>query len=178
LRQRIADGATAFKCAPPIRGRDHRERLWRALALGEIDLIATDHSPAPPALKCVAGATSWRVGGIASLQRLAIVWTGASARGLTIDRVADWMAAAPARLAGLDPRKGSIAPGRDADFVIWNPDQEFTVDPASLNHRHPVTPYAGVQLRGRVITTILRGEMVFADGECTQGARGRFLLNP
>jgi allantoinase len=174
----IADGATAFKCAPPIRGRDHRERLWQALARGEIDLIATDHSPAPPALKCVAEGDFVRAwGGIASLQLgLRIVWTGASSRGLTIDRLAEWMAAAPARLAGLDGRKGSIAPGLDADFVIWDPDTETPVDPAALHHRHPVTPYAGMRLRGRVLTTILRGEIVFRDGECAADARGRVVL--
>jgi allantoinase len=85
------------------------------------------------------------------------------------------MAASPARLAGLDGRKGIIAPGRDADFVIWDPDQETIVDPTTLYHRHPVTPYAGMRLRGRVVTTILRGEIIFREGECTPTARGRLL---
>jgi allantoinase len=173
----IADGATAFKCAPPIRARDHRERLWQALARGDIDLVATDHSPAPPALKCVSDGDFVRAwGGIASLQLgLAIVWTGASARGFAIHNLGRWMAASPARLAGLDGRKGIIAPGRDADFVIWDPDQETIVDTTTLYHRHPVTPYAGMRLRGRVVTTILRGEIIFREGECTPTARGRLL---
>jgi allantoinase len=174
----IADGATAFKCAPPIRAGDHRERLWQALARGDIDLVATDHSPAPPALKCVSDGDFVRAwGGIASLQLgLAIVWTGASARGFAIHNLGRWMAASPARLAGLDGRKGNIAPGRDADFVIWDPDQETIVDPTTLYHRHPVTPYAGMRLRGRVVTTILRGEIIFREGECTSTPRGRLLL--
>ena len=163
----IADGATAFKCAPPVRGRDHRERLWRALSDGHIDLIATDHSPSPPALKHIEDGDFVRAwGGIASLQvGLAAVWTGAAARGLPIERLGQWMAAAPARLAGIESVKGAIAVGRDADLVIWDPDAESTVDPSSLQHRHPVTPYAGMRLRGRVHKTILRGTMVYEDGQ-------------
>jgi allantoinase len=163
----IADGATAFKCAPPIRGRDNRERLWDGLGRGEIDLVATDHSPAPPALKGIEHGDFLRAwGGIASVQLgLAAVWTGAASRGYTLDQVARWMAAAPARLAGLDARKGSIAAGRDADLVVFDPDATFVVEPARLFHRHPVTPYAGLTLQGVVKQTFLRGNMVFAAGE-------------
>jgi allantoinase len=173
----IADGATAFKCAPPIRSSDHRERLWKGLVAGEIDLIATDHSPAPPALKRLTDGDFIRAwGGIASLQiGLAAVWTGAAARGIPIERLARWLAGAPARLAGLSRVKGTIAVGQDADLVIWDPDAETTIDPAELYHRHPVTPYAGARLRGRVHATILRGETVFKDGKCLGGARGRLL---
>jgi allantoinase len=163
----IADGATAFKCAPPIRSHAHREGLWQALADGEIDLIATDHSPAPAALKHLDDGDFLRAwGGIASLQLgLAAVWTGAAPRGLSIAWLAQAMAAAPARLAGFGARKGSIAPGRDADLVIWDPEASFTVDPQTLHHRHPITPYAGRQLRGRVVTTLVRGEIVYDAGE-------------
>ena len=172
----VPAGGTPFKCAPPIRPGEHRERLWGALAAGHIDLVATDHSPAPPALKHVDTGDFLRAwGGIASLQiGLSVVWTGAHARGLPFERLATWMSASPARLAGLQHTKGSIVAGRDADLVIWDPDAEYVVDPAALYHRHPVTPYAGVRLRGRVQTTILGGEVVFREGEgALQAARGR-----
>jgi allantoinase len=162
----IVDGATAFKCAPPIRSRDNRERLWTALTAGAIDLIATDHSPAPPALKHLDDGDFVRAwGGIASLQLgLSIVWTGAAERGIPVERVAAWLAERPARLAGL-ATKGAIAVGRDADLVVWDPEKETIVDARSLQHRHPITPYDGRRLRGGVVTTILRGQTVFDRGE-------------
>ena len=173
----VADGATAFKCAPPIRGGENREQLWDALSRGDIDLVATDHSPAPPALKGIEDGDFLRAwGGIASLQLgLSATWTGAARRGYTLDDVARWMSAAPARLAGLQDRKGSLAPGRDADFVVFDPDATFTVDPARLFHRHPVTPFAGMTLRGVVEQTFLRGEVVFRQGETIGSAAGRVL---
>jgi allantoinase len=171
----IADGATAFKCAPPIRERAHRERLWQALDQGDIDLIASDHSPAPAALKCLEEGDFLRAwGGVASLQlAFAIVWTGAKARGIPIERVVGWMAEGPAALAGLAAAKGRIAPGADADLVFWDPDAESRVDPAKLHHRHPVTPYAGMVLHGQVRRTLLRGRIVFEDGEIMSGVEGR-----
>jgi allantoinase len=173
----IADGATAFKCAPPIRSRSHRERLWTALVDGEIDLIATDHSPAPAALKCFDSGDFIRAwGGVASLQiALPVVWTGASARGISIDRVARWMSAGPARLANLGHRKGGIAVDRDADFVVFDPDDEITVDAKTLYHLHPITPYDGARLRGRVHKTILRGQTIFDEGVCGPAALGQML---
>ena len=163
--EEIGDGSTAFKCAPPIRSRATRERLWQALVAGEIDFVATDHSPAPPALKHLADGDfvcAW--GGIASLQLgLPAVWTGAAQRGIGIERLAEWLSAGPARLAHL-AAKGAIAVGRDADMVVWDPDAEWTVDGRLLHHRHPVTPYDGRQFRGRVLTTILRGTTVFDRG--------------
>ena len=162
----IADGATAFKCAPPIRERDHRERLWNALRDRALDLVASDHSPAPASLKHLEDGDfvkAW--GGVASLQLgLAAVWTGAGARGIPLETVVEAMAGAPARLAALETRKGAIAVGRDADLVIWDPDTEVTIDGAALCHRHPVTPYHGMRLRGRVVTTYLRGQVVFDRG--------------
>lgn len=173
--EEIADGATALKCAPPIRERDHRERLWRALADGAIDLVATDHSPAPPALKHLDDGDFVRAwGGIASLQLgLSAVWTGAAARGIPLERVSHWMSAAPAALAGLGATKGSIAPGRDADLVIWDPDAEAVVSTGSLHHRHAATPYAGMRLRGRVHTTVLRGQVIYEAGRFADPPAGR-----
>jgi len=175
--EEIANGATAFKCAPPIRERRHRERLWKGLLDGDIDLIASDHSPAPPAAKHLADGDfvkAW--GGIASLQiGLSAIWTGLRSRGMAMNKLAEWMAAAPARLARIDAAKGSIAPGKDADLVLWDPDAVWTVDPSRLHHRHPVTPYAGMALRGRVRTTILRGEVVFNEDRVLPQAAGRMI---
>ena len=175
----IRDGATAFKCAPPIRERHHRDGLWQALAGGDIDLIVSDHSPAPPGLKGIERGdfvTAW--GGIASLQLgLPVVWTDARRRGLSLEHVARWMCTAPARLAGLDGVKGALATGHDADFVLFDPDATGTVDPAALFHRHPITPYAGMSLNGRVHTTILRGDIIYEQGALRGVPRGRQLLS-
>jgi allantoinase len=173
----IRDGATLFKCAPPIRERAHRERLWQALMSGDIDFVATDHSPAPPALKRIdEGDFVGAWGGVASLQvGLAAVWTSAVRRGAVVADVAKWFSQAPARLAGLSGRKGVIGRGADADLVFWEPDAESTIDPANLYHRHPLSPYAGMAVRGRIVKTILRGEVIFDGGECTGIPRGRFV---
>jgi allantoinase len=161
--EEIADGDTRFKCAPPIRGRETREALWRGLEEGTIDLIATDHSPCPPSMK-EEGDFLQAWGGIASLElSLPVVWTGAAARGIGVERVAEWLCAAPARLAGLEDRKGVIAPGMDADLVVWDPDAEFEVDASTLRQRHKRTPYEGRRLRGRVIATYARGRVVYGD---------------
>jgi len=173
----VRDGATLFKCAPPIRERAHRERLWQALISGDIDFVATDHSPAPPSLKKIdEGDFVGAWGGIASLQvGLAAVWTGAVQRGAVVADMAKWFSQAPARLAGLSGKKGVIGRGADADFVFWEPDGESTIDPANLYHRHPLSPYAGMAVRGRVVKTILRGEVIYQDGECIGIPRGRFV---
>ena len=175
--EEIAPGATAWKCAPPIRERDHRERLWTALRDRQIDLVASDHSPAPPALKHLDDGdfiAAW--GGIASLQlSLSVMWTGARRRGITFERLAEWMCAAPAKLAGLAGRKGAIATGLDADLVIVDPDTEFTVDASRLYHRHAITPYDGARLWGVVRTTMLRGEIVYDNGTCAGSPAGRLI---
>ncbi|HKG93808.1 MAG TPA: allantoinase AllB [Gemmatimonadaceae bacterium] len=159
----IADGATEFKCAPPIRGRADRDALWAALDEGAVDMIVSDHSPCPPAMKGrEAGDFFAAWGGIASLQLgLSVVWTEMRARGIPVERVARWMSEAPARLVGLGERKGRIAAGFDADFVLFDPDAERVVDPAALLHRHPVTPYAGRRLFGSVEATYLRGSLAY-----------------
>jgi allantoinase len=162
----IANGATLNKCAPPIRSRDNCERLWQGLKDGTIELLVTDHSPCLPAMKRLAEGnfrTAW--GGIASLSvALPLMWTEASRRGFTLLDLANWMAAAPARLAGCDTRKGRIAAGCDADFVVFDPNREFIVTEERLHYRHPVSPYLGEKLRGVVKATYLRGNPVFAEG--------------
>lgn len=161
--EEIPDGGVAFKCAPPIRSRENRERLWEALREGVLDLVASDHSPSPPAMKKIeTGDFRGAWGGIASLQlALAAVWTGARERGFTIGDLAGWMCAAPARLAGLEGRKGAIAPGYDADLVVWDPEASFEVRPEELHHRHKITPYVGRKLTGVVRRTFVRGETVY-----------------
>jgi len=175
--EEIPDGATEFKCAPPIRERANREALWRALDAGAIDLVVSDHSPCPPAMKRrESGDFGAAWGGISSLQLgLSIVWNGMRARQLPVERIARWMSAAPARLAGLSRRKGAIAPGRDADFVVWRPEEEFTVRAQSLLHRHSLTPYLGARLPGVVQATYLRGECIYERGRVGASPRGTLL---
>jgi allantoinase len=163
----IPDGATEYKCAPPIRDEADREALWQGLrhdGLSPLSLVASDHSPAPAALKCSGDfVRAW--GGVASLELgLSAVWTGASARGGTPVDIARWMSEAPASLAGWTGRKGRIASGCDADLVVWDPDGEFTVAPGELQQRHRITPYAGRRLRGIVKMTFVRGERVWDHG--------------
>jgi len=174
----IADGATEFKCAPPIRERENREKLWEALADGTIGMIATDHSPCPPAMKLTEQGDFLRAwGGIASLQlSLSAVWTEALRRGYSVSHMAEWLCRNPARLAGIEMRKGSIAVGCDADFVIWDPSGKFKVDAAHLHHRHKVTPYAGRELAGIVETAFLRGRKIFDRGEFQCLPHGQVLL--
>ncbi|MBO0806414.1 MAG: amidohydrolase family protein, partial [Nocardiopsaceae bacterium] len=180
--EEIPDGATRFKCCPPIRYAANREALWRALAEGVIDCVASDHSPFPPELK--AGDFVTARAGITSLQvALPAVWTGARERGFTLSDVARWMAGRPARLAGL-PGKGAIAPGRDADLVAFDPDAFFTVNAGAddagsaggvrLRHRHPVTPYDGRRLAGVVTRTWLRGREILDHSP----PNGSLLLRP
>ncbi len=174
--EEILPGATTFKCAPPIRSASHREALWDGLREGSLAMVVSDHSPAPAEVKDLDGGdfgVAW--GGIGSLQlRLVATWTGAFERGVGLTETARWLASAPAALAGLHQSKGSIAPGMDADFVVWDPDGVTEVRAGQLEHRHPITPYDGMKLRGRVETTILRGEVVF-DGTTVSGRRGRML---
>jgi allantoinase len=160
--EEISDGATEYKCAPPIRSSAEREAMWDALIAGEIDLVASDHSPCPPQMKVTGGDFFSAWGGIASLQiSLPAVWTGARERGVRPEKIAEWMCAGPAKLARLDDRKGKLAPGYDADIVIWNPDATFIVDPAKLEHRNKITPYAGRKLFGVVEKTYVGGRQVF-----------------
>ena len=155
----------AFKCAPPIRERDNREKLWQALRGGGIDMVVSDHSPCSPDLKATGGGFVTARGGISSLQfSLSAVWTKAFARNFQLIDVTRWMAQAPARLAGLSARKGAIAPGMDADLVIFDRDAVYVVTAESVLHRHPLTPYLGQELRGEVLETYVRGHKVYDHG--------------
>ena len=169
----IPDGATSFKCAPPIRDHENRERLWKGLRDGLVDLVVTDHSPCTPELKKLdLGDFEQAWGGIASLQfGLPVVWTEARARGVGLTDVARWMSEAPAKLAGL-ARKGRLEAGCDADVVAWRPEEGFTVTKACILHKNKVTPYEGQRLFGVIDATWLRGERVDVGAAA---ARGRWL---
>ncbi|WP_205326556.1 allantoinase AllB [Glycomyces sp. YM15] len=167
--ERIPDGATAYKCCPPLRGEANRDALWTGLIDGRIDIVVSDHSPSPPDLKTADFATAW--GGIASIQLgLPVTWTEARRRGRTLNDIARWMSTGPADLVGLH-RKGRIAAGADADLVAFDPDREWTVHAENLLHRHPVTPYDRQTLTGKVVSTWLRGDRIDTDA----APRGRQL---
>jgi len=175
----IPDGATEYKCAPPIRDAGNREALWNALNEGLIEMVITDHSPCLPEMKCrqpkgeiARWDQSW--GGIASLGlALPVLWTGMKQRSIALEWIGEWMAAAPARLAGMNGRKGVIAVGADADFAVFDPDAGWTVAPSDLYFRHKLSPYLGVELRGRVLETWLRGTPIFRAGAHVGEARGK-----
>jgi allantoinase len=174
----IPDGATLFKCAPPIRDRANRDELWGALLDGSIDFVISDHSPCTPQLKQLERGhfhDAW--GGIASLQLgLSTIWTHAAPRGASLVDLARWMSTHPAHFAGLARRKGRLAPGYDADLVVWDPDESFTLEPEPLFFKHRVSPYLGMQLRGRVHATVLRGHEVFDGRGHPAGPIGELLL--
>jgi allantoinase len=172
---KIPNGQTLFKCAPPIRRHENRERLWQGLRQGVIDLVATDHSPCPPEMKRLSE-RSFRMawGGIASLSlALPVMWTEANGRGFTLCDIARWMAERPAQLAGCDSLKGRIARGFDADFVVFDPEKEFVATEEHLYYRHRVSPYLGEKLRGVVKATYLRGNCIFEDGKFPGEPTGR-----
>jgi allantoinase len=175
----IPDGATYYKCAPPIRDSRNRELLWQALFDGTIDFVITDHSPCSPQLKLPElGDFEAAWGGIASLQLgLPAVWSEARRRGGTLEALFRWMSAAPAEFAGLSGRKGRIAAGFDADLLILDPEAEATIEPEQLFFRHKVSPYLGQTLTGKIHGTLLRGTCVY-DGATHPGEpRGEHLLH-
>ena len=173
--EKIPDGQTLFKCAPPIRNRENCEKLWQGLREGVVDLVATDHSPCPPEMKRLDERnfrTAW--GGISSLSlALPVMWTEASGRGFTLIDIARWMAEGPARLAGCESHKGRLAKDFDADFVVFEPEAEFIAREEHLAYHHRVSPYLGERLRGVVKATYLRGKCVFADGKFPGEPGGR-----
>lgn len=175
--EEIPDGATHFKCCPPVRERENREKLWEALAEGVIDMVVSDHSPCTPNLKLPETGDfleAW--GGIAALQfSLPVIWTQAEKRGFGLRELTRWMSKAPAELAGLDKRKGRLAIGCDADIVVWHPEKEFQIVPEIIHFRHKLTPYSGMNLRGVVESTYVRGEKVYENGQFAGNSIGALL---
>ena len=173
--EEIPNGATLYKCAPPIRSVENREKLWTGLKEGVIDLVATDHSPCPHEMKKPEEGsfrTAW--GGIAGLSvALAVMWTEAVKRGFGLQDIAKWMAEGPAKLAGFSASKGKIAAGMDADFTVLDPKAEFAVGEENLHYRHKISPYLGRRVKGVVREVYLRGECIFRDGEFPGELRGK-----
>lgn len=177
--EQVAEGDTRFKCAPPIRTRQESLALWQAIVANPSAwTIASDHSPCPPGMKRLDdGDFSRAWGGIASLQLgLSIMHTLAVERGgMGLAEIAQMMATRPAALVGLATRKGAISVGKDADLVVFDPDIEWVVEGARLEHRHPTTPYEGARLRGRVTRTWLRGMEIHHEGRVVGAPRGEFV---
>lgn len=176
---KISHGDTRFKCAPPIREHENREQLWQALKAGDIDFIASDHSPCPPAMKALDRGDFQRAwGGIASLQfTLPVMWTAALRRGFSLFDLTEWLAHRPAAFVGLSGRKGVISEGYDADLVVWNPEASFTLTSDMIHHRHKVTPYEGQKLNGVVEMTFLRGQKIFDRGRFGDEPLGKAILS-
>ncbi|MBI2428405.1 MAG: allantoinase AllB [Ignavibacteriales bacterium] len=176
--EEIPDGATQYKCAPPIRENENRELLWKALQNGVINMIVSDHSPCPPELKLLNEGNFMKAwGGISSLQfGLSIIWTEAKQRGFTLFNVARWMSGSPATLIGIGMNKGSIAPGFDADILVFNPEKSFIVSQSMIQHRHKVTPYDGRTFVGEVVRTYLRGSLIYESDKIIGSPTGRILI--
>jgi allantoinase len=174
----IADGDTHFKCCPPVRERENREKLWEAVRDGTIDMIVSDHSPCTPDLKKQDTGDfldAW--GGISALQfGLPVMWTNLKARGFDLADLVRLMSEAPAGLAGLDDRKGKLAAGFDADIVVWDPDEPFNVRPELIQHRHKLTPYAGMDLCGAVRSTWVGGKEVYGNGAFANTIVGKLIV--
>ena len=166
-------GAIA-KCAPPLRSRSQQEALWNELLRNRIDLVASDHSPAPPDRKSGDFMRAW--GGIAGVQStLAVLLeAGYRRRGLRLEQIARLTAEAPARRFSL-PHRGAIAPGNWADLTLVDLTSSFTLDASDLLQRHALSPYAGCQFRGAVRRTIRRGETIFHAGRVTAQGGGKFV---
>jgi allantoinase len=175
--EEIPDAQTAFKCAPPIREKANNEQLWQALQEGIIDFVATDHSPAPPAMKEIASGNLMKAwGGIASLQlALPVLWTAARKRNIPVTDMARWLSTNPAKLPGLNRSKGKIARGYDADLVVWNPDKKFTVTEEHLHHKHKMTPYLNQELYGVVEKTWLAGQLIYDHGNFPALNKGKIV---
>ena len=175
--EEIPDAMTVFKCAPPIRERANNDKLWAALRDGTLDFIASDHSPAPPALKEIASgnlAKAW--GGISGLQfTLPVVWTAAQERGFSIEDMARLLSENPAKFLGLT-QKGRIEKGYDADLVIWNPELDCVIEEKDIQHRHKITPYLSKKFKGQIIQTYVNGGKVFDKGEFVSLRQGKVLL--
>ncbi len=174
----IADGDTRFKCTPPIRERENCEKLWQGLEDGTLDFVVSDHSPCTPELKLLKEGNfdkAW--GGISSLQfGLPAVFSEASKRGHSLARVSQWMSQGPAHFLGLDKRKGSLSPGHDADIIVFDPEQEQTIEAAMIEHKHKLTPHEGRVFKGKVLQTYVRGLKIYDNGHFSEVPCGKALM--
>ena len=176
--ERISDGDTRFKCAPPIWNGENRENLWAGLEEGIINFITSDHSPCTPELKNLeAGNFEKAWGGISSLQfALPVIWTECKQRGYSLEQLINWMSKQPAKFVGVDDLKGQISPGFDADLVCWNPDKKYIIKKEAIHHKNKLTPYEGESLYGVVNATFLRGQKVYENGQFLGNPKGKIIL--
>ena len=176
--EEIKEGQTEFKCAPPIREKENNEKLWQALKDGIIDFVATDHSPAPPEMKELKSGDFMKAwGGIASLQfALPALWTAAKRHDCQLSDIAKWLCEKSAKLPQLT-KKGKIAKGFDADFVVWNPEKKFTVTENIIQHNHKITPYLNEELYGVVEQTWIAGAMIFDEGKFLHLNKGHIIYH-
>ena len=174
----IPDGKTLFKCCPPIRENKNREHLWQAIKDGRLDFIVSDHSPCTPELKHIdTGDIEKAWGGISALQfGISLIWTEAKNRGFTLVDIVRLMSTETAKFAGLDSVKGAIKVGHHADFLVFDPNAEFTITNEMIKHRHNITPYAGRKVIGQVQHTYVRGHHVYQQDEFINVPKGRPLL--
>ncbi len=176
--ERISDGDTRFKCAPPIWNGENRENLWAGLEEGIINFITSDHSPCTPELKNLeAGNFEKAWGGISSIQfALPVIWTECKQRGYSLEQLINWMSKQPAKFVGMDDLKGQISPGFDADLVCWNPDKKYIIKKEAIHHKNKLTPYEGESLYGVVNATFLRGQKVYENGQFLGNPKGKIVL--
>lgn len=176
--ENIPNGKTLFKCCPPIRENDNRERLWRAVTEGDISFIVSDHSPCTPQLKHInTGDIEKAWGGISALQfGLPLIWTEAKERGFSLVDIARLMSYETAKFAGLDKIKGQISVGFHADFTVVDPNKKFTITSELIKHKHKITPYVGREVYGEIQHTYVRGELVYSDDNFIGTPKGKTLL--
>ncbi|XP_066566515.1 allantoinase, mitochondrial [Amia ocellicauda] len=176
--EHIPQGATQFKCCPPIRTQANQDQLWSALKAGQIDMVVSDHSPCTEELKRLdSGDFTQAWGGISSLQfGLSLFWTTARQKGFSVADVVRILCQKPAELCHLDNQKGSLLPGYDADLVIWDPDKEFELNEDDIHHKNKLSPYLGFRLHGQVFATIVRGQIVYMQGTFSPQPLGKLLL--
>ena len=174
----IPDGKTLFKCCPPIRENNNREHLWQAITDGRLDFIVSDHSPCTPELKHIdTGDIEKAWGGISALQfGISLIWTEAKERGFSLVDITRLMSTETAKFAGLDSVKGEIKIGNHADFLVFDPNAEFTITNEMIKHRHNITPYAGRTVTGQVLHTFVRGHHVYQQDQFINAPVGRPLL--
>ena len=174
----IPDGKTLFKCCPPIRENENREHLWQAVTDGRLDFIVSDHSPCTPELKHIdTGDIEKAWGGISALQfGISLIWTEAKERGFSLVDITRLMSTKTAKFAGLDSVKGEIKIGNHADFLVFDPNAEFTITNEMIKHRHNITPYAGRTVTGQVLHTFVRGHHVYQQDKFINAPVGKTLL--
>ncbi|MAD20601.1 MAG: hypothetical protein CMJ52_10725 [Planctomycetaceae bacterium] len=174
--EKIPDGATQYKCAPPIRGSGNRKKLWTYLKKGVINTIGSDHSPSPPDLKYLEEGNFLKAwGGIAGLQySLPATWTAGRDAGATVEEMTEWWSYAPADVVGLSDR-GAIEVGKKADLVVWDDEALATTSQEDLHHKHKLSPYNNLKLKGKVHSTFVSGHLMFREGELADETCGKII---